>query len=312
MNEQTTEIKDKLGITLGGKEPGANQVDKLRMKLDRITTPKVTTDPAMNIVKPGNDMEITGNFNYRAKQMHDVFYHKLSLWIRNNPKKAKLYYFQSKSLEELLGVHLEELLTLLPPISFTDSEFRDITGLRHLSGEDIKGIAEEYSKVRLDGVFYIADDGKKWTEYSIHSHIAGIIIEESGDYSIRGEKPIFRYCIGWNLLTFLLFHNLLHERFTLWGKDFYKLEGGQQNLIRYIRQFKNSKLGLEEISGIIGYDKSVEELSKFGIQDRIRSIGDKLESLRRNKYIHSWRKKPGTKGRQTVFIINRVAPKKDK
>ena len=108
---------------------------KEQHKEDALLYAGVTTDRALNLMVRKSDLRIEGDFNYRVKWIHDVFCQTMWKYILKGVGLEELHekngLIPPKDLNEIMK-RLNELRSTLPQIKFTDKDFREITGLKHL------------------------------------------------------------------------------------------------------------------------------------------------------------------------------------
>lgn len=265
----------------------------------------VHVDRSLNLA---TNLQIMGSFNYRVKWIHDVFYQKCHEWIEKNRKDSNAVgKIQGNELIPILEDKQisTKLFSSLPKIVFTDKEFRDITGLKRLTGKQIKDLVEDYSSLIVKGpLAYRCDYGdKKWKYYSISGSICTAITEESGEFSTYPKKPKFKHFFIWHPAGFLLFYNLLKGEFTLFDKDFYKLSRQEQEIYRKVAQHSSSSFSLPQIGIILGYKKEAKN-----IKQQIPTFKKYLSNLKKKKLIYSYRVKG--RGKNTIFHVFRLKLKK--
>lgn len=269
-------------------------------KIEDLVRIGIHVDRSLNLA---TNLQITGGFNYRVKWIHDVFYQKCHEWIEKNRKDSNVIgKIQGNELIPILEDKQisTKLFSSLPKIVFTDKEFRDITGLKRLTGKQIKELVEDYSSLIVKGplAYRCDDDNKKWKYYSISGSICTAITEESGEFSTYPKKPKFKHFFIWHPAGFLLFYNLLKKEFTLFNKDFYKLSRQEQEIYRKIAQHSASSFSLPQIEIILGYKKTKN------VRKRIPLIKNSLNNLKKKKFIYNYKVKG--KGKNTVFDIFRL------
>lgn len=261
----------------------------------------IHVDRSLNLA---TNLQITGNFNYRVKWIHDVFYQKCHEWIEKNRKDSNaLGKIQGNELIPILKDKQisTKLFSSLPKIIFTDKELKDITGLKRLTGKQIKDLVEDYSSLIVKGpLAYRCDDSnKKWKYYSISGSICTVITEESGEFSTYPKKPKFKHFFIWHPAGFLLFYNLLKGEFTLFNKDFYKLSRQEQEIYRKVAQHSTSSFSLPQIRIILNYKKEVKN-----IKQQIPTFKKYFNNLKKKKFIYSYKVKG--KGKKAIFHIFRL------
>ncbi len=276
-------------------------------KEDTLLYAGVTTDRTMNLMVRKSSLRIEGDFNYRVKWVHDIFCHSMWKYILKGVgleelhKKAGL--IPAKDLEEILD-RLDELRVALPRISFTDKDFRNITGLKHLSGEEIRELVQGYIDLRIYGELelYFNPGTKNFKSILLDGYpLSLVVIKKSGNYSQRNKKPEHEYFFDLTLYGLMLFHNLMSGQFTkLPPQIFYKLKPGSQEIYRKIAQHSGSTFNILTIAEYIGYSEStISNIPKI-----IRLVEKCLNELKKKKLILGW-KSEGT-GRDTKYLIQRV------
>lgn len=275
----------------------------IKKKIDDLGKFGIHTDRAFNLI---NNTEITGDFNYKVKWVHDILYQKCWEWQRKN-KKASETIGQIKGSEIIPIMEnkktLNLVLSILPNIIITDKEFKDIIGIKKLSGEQIKRLMEKYTELIVRGpiAYRYYNNGKTWQEFSISGSIATVITEKTGEYTTF-KKPKYRHFFIWHPAGFLLFYNLLQQKFTLFNKDFYRLPKQEQEIYRKVAQHSASSFSLPKIREFLGHKEAKN------IRKQIPTFKKYLFNLKKKGFIYSFR--VTGRGKKTVFHIFRVKIKK--
>jgi hypothetical protein len=266
-----------------------------------ITKGQVTTDRVFNMLynDPDRRIRIVGDFNYKVKWIHDCFTHILKKEYVDKAPKLKEAIFRPEDKDKILA-HINEFRSYLPQLKFTDAQFRKITGLKKVSGEEINQLVESYRKLDIKGEIFSYWDKEinRWIRASFSGSIADVLTLETGKISPRGNKPEHEYCFSLNAGGFLLFHNLLHRRYKSFPKDFYQLRGGAQDIYRYVAQFNASDLLIRTMSKILGYGETKN------ISERKKRIDYYLNELKENGFIKDWSRRG--RGQKTVYHIKRI------
>jgi hypothetical protein len=208
-----------------------------------------------------------------------------------------------QSLGEIMSM-LEELKGVIPVIRFTDKKFREVTGARHLSSEEIRELVLGYSKLSITGTAQIYHDPTtgNYRELMFDDYrIAQVVIKKSGNYSRRNQKPEYEYFFDITVWGLVLFHNLYNKSFTKLPEDFAtKLKPGAQEIYRKIAQFTGTTYNIQTIAKIIGYG----DTTLSNIKDTQQLIEKSLNQLKQEKLIKGWSREGS--GVKTKYKIKRV------
>jgi len=249
----------------------------------------ITTDRSFNLLRENKNLHLNNKLNYREKWVHDVFTHVLFeeiLESENNNLDSKQDLILSEDRNKLLVI-IEQLNKVLPIIKFTDKKFREVTGMKHLSGEEIKKLVLRYGKLSITGKtksFYNAKLNRYETLEFDDYRIAQAVVNETKRYSNRNHKPKHEYYFDITAWGLVLFHNLYNKRFTKFPKDYYKLKPGSQEIYRKIVQHDGSTFNISTIAEIMGYSKKTIK----NITYLQKLINNNLNQLQQKKYIKNW------------------------
>ncbi len=297
---------DKVRAAAQKKDPDSYR-GKSRKRTDGMLYFGVCTDRAFNmLVKSDSNIEIDGDFSYRVKWVHDVLSEKLLQYIlKNDLLKLKKEERQMLTTEDFTTL-TEELFSSfkkhLPVIRFTDKEFKEITGLKHLRNHQISELIEKYICLRVKGESkaLLDPDTRKYKRIKVIGSFADVFIEETGNYSKRFHRPEHVYLFSLNFWGLVLFQNFLNKSYTKIPKEYYKLSAEGQDLYRNIAQHVQSTFSPERIRKIMGYSEStrtiriIERASKH--LNKMKAAGlinwkpvkNKEEKMR----FHIWRTPP--------------------
>jgi len=292
-----------------GKKQGGAYINKKLKKSEALFYKGVTTDRALNLMVAKADLHIDGPFNHRTKWIHDVFCQKMWDYILEGMvpeeinKKQGLLNKPPKSLEEVNAL-IEELRADLPAILFTDKEFRDITGLKKLSGEEIRKLVKDYNKLSLNGFVQLYHDPETghYKELLFDNFpIGGVLIQKSGRYSSQNKKPEYKYLMVFNFYNLIVFHNLMAVSFTKFPQEFYKLKRAGQEIYRKIAQHRGSKFNIVTLARYIGYSEYTVKSNIWQIE---KWVDVALDELKEEKFIIGW--KGEGSGKRRVYTIKRI------
>lgn len=266
----TEEIKkriahnDKVRAATQKTDSDSKQKKSRKKKKDGILKFGVCTDRAFNMLikNESSEIKVTGDFNYRVKWVHDVL--SETMWqhiLNNNLLELKKEERQLLSTEDIVGMTKELFSSFrerLPVIRFTDKEFKETTGLKHLRNHEIAELVKKYIKLTIEGESKALLDTEtgKYTSITAIGSIADGFINKTGKYSKRFHQPEHVYIFSLNFWGFVLFQNLLNKSYTKFPKEYYKLNGEGQELYRNIAQFGYSEFSPERVGKIMGYAES--------------------------------------------------------
>ncbi len=247
----------------------------------------VYTDRAFNLIYGNQKNQVGGRLNYKTRWVHDVISETLWQWINKNKiSKQKRPLIVIDNADDLLHIFAQLDRTKdLPVLYFTDKDFRQITGRKRLSGEEIKNLVTEYTYVTIDGEVpsYWNSEKKTYEKVKVSGPLFDVICEPSGQVTRRNNKPINEYKILMNLWGFILYNNMLQHKFTGFEKAFYLLRGSQQNLVRFLSQFKVGDYKLSTLIDIFGFKR--DSIYRRKQKERIISHLNDLKTL---GFIKNW------------------------
>jgi hypothetical protein len=257
----------------------------------------------MLVKNESSKIEIDGDFSYRVKWVHDVFSEKLWQLILEEKllelKKEERQMLPTKDIAAMTEELFSSFRQYLPVIRFTDKEFKETIGLKHLRNHEIAELVKKYIHLRLEGESKMLLDPAtgKYTSIKVIGSIADVLIEETGNYSKRFHNPEHVYIFSLNFWGFVLFQNYLNKGYTKFPKEYYKLTEEGQELYRNIAQHGHSFFLPERIRKIMGYAKStrparvIERASKHFSKMKAAGLIDwkREESKGGQTGIRSWR-----------------------
>ena len=280
---------------------------KSRKKTDGMLYFGVCTDRAFNmLVQNDSNIEIDGDFSYRVKWVHDVLSEKLWQYIlKNDLLKLKKEERQMAPTEDIVSM-TEDLFSSfkqnLPVVRFTDKEFKETTGLKHLRNEQIAELVKKYIHLRITGESkaLLNPETGKYREITVIGSVADGLIKKTGNYSQRFHKPEHVYIFSLNFWGFVLFQNYLNKGFTKFPKEYYKLSAEGQKLYRNIAQHRQSTFSPKRIAKIMGYAEStwtarvIERATKH--LDKMKASGlidwKRIDNKDGKMGFHIWRTTP--------------------
>jgi hypothetical protein len=273
--------------------------------LERLMQVGVVTDRDFNMLyqNPERGTKIKGDFNYRVKWIHDVFVNRLMKfhYAAMRPFKLEANSFEKEIKEGSLAIISKEFVNLrreMPVVTFTDRDFRQDTGLKHLSGDEIYKLVAKYEDLRIEGCIARIRDEEKKVNHFIHLKNASyvtVVYDTTGRFSPRGHKPEHNYAFTINIGGFFVLQNLIREWITVLPKRFYALRGGAQEIYRHITQFgKTVRRSIDTISKWLGYKENPSD-----IYSRRKVIEGYLDELKFNNFLKYW--KAQGRGRKTVY-----------
>jgi len=249
----------------------------------------IKSDRGFNMLRENKNLHLKNKLNYREKWVHDVFTQVLFeeiLNAENNTLDGKQDLILAEDKNRLLTI-LEQLNGVLPIIKFTDKKFREVTGMKHLSGEEIKKLVLRYGKLSITGKtrsFHNAKLNRYETLEFDDYRIAQVVVNKTEKYSNRNHRPEYEYYFDITVWGLVLFHNLYNKNFTNFSKDFYKLKPGSQEIYRKIAQHSGSTFKISTLAEIMDYSKNTTKNITY-IQ---RMINNNLNQLKEKKYIKNW------------------------
>lgn len=277
---------------------------------EQLKQTRIITDRDFNLLynDPKQGTKIEGDFSYRTKWIHDVFVNELVKWnkLRMFPFEIDASAFE-KSIQEdtvkIIAQNFSNLREELPVVNFTDKDFRNVTGLKHLSNEEIKSLVEKYQDLRVTGTIVRYYDELKGATHRVRLFKApyvSIIYKETEYKSPRGQKPENEYTFLIDFGGFMVLQNLINQWFTFLPKKFYKLPGGAQEIERKLAQFsKTQRRSITTISAWLGYVENPKD-----IYSRRKLIERHLDALKKDKFLRFW--KATGRGRKTVYTMVRM------
>jgi len=250
---------DKVRAAARNKDPDSRQ--KRKKRKDGMLYFGVCTDRAFNMLvkNESSKIEIDGDFSYRVKWVHDVFSEKLWQLILEEKllelEKEKRQMLPTKDIVAMTEELFSSFRQYLPVIQFTDKEFKETIGLKHLRNHEIAELVKKYIHLRLEGESKMLLDPAtgKYTSIKVIGSIADVLIEETGNYSKRFHKPEHVYIFSPNVWGFVMYQNYLNKSYTKFPKEYYKLSGEGQELYRNIAQYGQSTFSPERVGKIMGY-----------------------------------------------------------
>jgi hypothetical protein len=255
---------DKVRAAAQKRDPDSYRRKLRKKRKDGMLYFGVCTDRSFNMLvkNESSQIEVAGDFSYRVKWIHDVFSEKLWQYIlEQNLLELKKEERQLLATEDFTAM-TEELFSSfkehLPVIRFTDKEFKEITGLKHLRNHQIAELVEKYICLRVKGesTALLDPDTGKYKRIKVIGSFADVFIEETGNYSQRFQQPEHAYIFSLNFWGLVLFQNFLNKSYAKFPEEYYKLSGEGQELYRNIAQHGQSTFSPERIAKIMGYSES--------------------------------------------------------
>jgi len=285
--------KERYGIEIKPKEV---QKKKKQDKQTGLLYVGITTDRALNLLVKSKKLKILGDFNYRVKWIHDIYSQKLweqlltSYEAELNEKGDELIPLDD--IQEAL-TNINDLRDILPVVEFTDRDFREITGLKHLSGEKIRELVIKYKEIKVDGEIeaYFDIRNKKFKKIMYNDcPFAEVSIRKSDKISNRNGRPMYIYRFLTTQYGLILLHNFLAHKFTKFPTEFYKLKRASQEIFRKVVQHEKSKFRIKTIFQYISYPENPSNWKAMMLL-----VENGLNELKDKKLIISWEKKGGFK-----------------
>jgi len=280
-------MKNKIPVT---KEDLGNAPKKDEIKLiESKSVPKdVYTDRGFNMLHGNQEVVIEGDLNYKVKWVHDVITETLWQHIQEQGiEKQRKPLMDIKNADDLINkVSQLKVGEDLPILTFTDSDFRKITGRDRLTGEQILELVRKYSKITVDGILatFWSTERKKYETVGVAGTMFEVIWKESGEVSNRNKKPIWKYTVLMHVWGFMLYNNLLQHKFTGFDRGFYKLKGSQQELVRLLSQFNNSSYKFSTVLKILGMKEDAKNPRR-----QMQLVVKHLKETEKKGYINNWR-----------------------
>ena len=226
-----------------------------------------------------------------------------ALLIKNPPKETNAI------IQDGFDMALERFTDNLPgfaPIKFTSKEFRSHFQIRITDKEITQAVDELMNTViKLQGVriWFDSQESEGNKRYKKITHTDRIInsttIRETGKVAPRTKDAqhefIVRFGSGWALL---FYNDIVNRRYSCFPKEFYQISPGAIDLGRYLSNWQETYLTIEQASEILGYENNTANLT-----NRKYLIERKLDELKKIEFIR-W-KRLKRRGKETLWKINK-------
>ncbi len=263
-----------------------------------------------------------------AIAVHHVFCHKLFHdYIKDHPLMKKKF-FSIDDFVDMIRSFPKDIQIYLPKPSFTDSEFRKITGTKLTRSQILKAVKEyEDLKIKVIHASVYNKEEKKDVEIETRRELytrepVGKILYDTTNttfiYKDRKSKKIKnakenKYYLSLNLLGFIIWCRFFNQNFEIKNPKVYQLpgySGGRaQKIYHKIYSFQSVKRDIVVLSEYAGY-----LTENFHIPKRRKDIERLLKILKENGLIYSWfrmKDKSGydLQGLKTTWFIRIKPPK---
>jgi len=253
--------------------------------IKRIKKGGVVTDRSFNAMKPDpGELEIIGKFNYQTKMVHDVYSDFLFREHLLPIEKLTEDLFKPEDSKAIIRF-IDSFRSMIPQVTFTDSDFRRIIGLprNNYINKKIAKLVRDYTRLRIEGdvAIYWDEENRCTHKMTLVGSLVDVLIDEPE--RIKGNYPEHKYHFSMNLGGFFHFQNMYYHRIKLFPQKFYRMRPGAQNLGRYLAQYREVTVTFKDMVEIIGYPKDVKNE-----RQRVKEIVKYLEEIKSHNYIRKY------------------------